>query len=89
MLKEKIRESESELSQKQCKWRNKYWDKNGRCGSGFGVYETREKAEICAQKSLKDHKNTKIKNGKANLKCLEGRILNFEYSWHMQIPVLE
>ena len=91
MLKEKIRESEDQLSQRQCKWRNVYFSKNGKSLKGTKTHNTKEEAANGMKCHLEDARN--FANNHPSRDCYihdpsGEQFLLSEYSWGMQIPIL-
>lgn len=84
MLKEKFKESELDITQKQCLWRNVYFNKDGTNGYGYKLHKSREAAEAGARETVDGILSGTITgtntNGVKNTKD--------SFSWHMQMPVL-
>jgi len=91
MLKEKIRESESELSQRQCKWRNLYFSKSGKTSLGEKLHDTQEQAKVAVERSIANAKaaSAKSPSGDCWFGQYDDKFLFSQYSWSMQIPVLD
>jgi hypothetical protein len=89
MLKEKIKESENALSQKQCKWQNRYFGKSGAVHLGATFSDSQEKAETIAREFIESGIRLKAKGAKdVKFTGVKPPMLLSDYSWHMQIPVL-
>lgn len=76
MLKEKIKESENSLGQKQAKWRNIFFDKNGASYYGTILWDKISESEAAVQRGFK----------KDGWKTADWELKKSNYSWHMQIP---
>lgn len=83
MLKEKIRESESSLSQEQCQWQNRAFSRDGKVYHTGRLFDSQEKAESAMQEDLR-----KISSGEYVLKYPQGNLDYADYAWHMQIPII-
>lgn len=89
MLKEMIREDIAPVAQRQCRWRNVIWSKDGRRGTGRKLYDSIEDAEKGMTEFHEREREIKALGGSQRLVCLEGSLDHFWYAWHMQIPILE
>lgn len=81
MLKELIKETDQQLSERAPKWRNLIYSKAGKAHRGKLLFDSQAAANAQVAYIRSD----------SNL-CfgtLDGRIRNEDYAWHMQIPVME
>ncbi|CAB5212884.1 hypothetical protein UFOVP191_46 [uncultured Caudovirales phage] len=92
MLKEKIKESENSLSQNQYKWLNVLFDKNGKSYRGTKLWDTIQQAQAHAEK-IKAQAKGLVANtveGKKGWRfmTMDGELLDEDFAWIMQIPVI-
>lgn len=87
MLKEKIRESEKELTQVNCKWRNCYFLKSGGSTLGANLFPTQKDAE---NKVLENEDLAKKQESRDIYIPTEGGlVLQSAVAWHIQIPIMD
>ena len=93
MLKEKIKESEIPSDQMQCKWLNLYFLKDGGSRRGNSIFDTKEQAEaageILRQKVTGIIPNSSPRYEGWTFASPDGAFTSFEYSWHMQMPLVQ
>lgn len=92
VLKEKIKESENSLSQNQYKWLNVLFDKNGKSYRGTKLWDTIQQAQAHAEK-IKAQAKGLVANtveGKKGWRfmTMDGELLDEDFAWIMQIPVI-
>lgn len=89
MLKEKLRDDVNASSQRECKWRNVYYSKDGKVLYSRHLWPSQELANHDALKRI----DTVLSGQKSALynsdNPLGVTITASNYSWHMQIPILE
>lgn len=88
MLKEKIRESEKELSQHQCRWQNIIFGKDGTSMRGLNLFDTQQQAESRMQLILSGTKAASERGLLSQTETADGQFLMENYAWHIQMPVL-
>jgi hypothetical protein len=89
MLKELIRTDTNEASAPSCKWRNIYFGQDGRRATGVETHATQAEAEASTRECLRVCEMGKAHGMPVTINCLEGKLENFKYAWHMQMPVME
>ena len=88
MLKEKIRNEDLPLENKQAKWRNMYFDKTGASHFGKGLFESQNEAANIVAKNESIALNSEAKD--VRLPMINGAFLLFsDVSWVMQMPILD
>lgn len=79
----------TDLAIGQSKWRNLLFTKNGNSHLGCNLFESKDSAKKRIGKLETEIKEILSSGKEAIVPCLDGNIKGSQYSWSMQVPIVE